>query len=679
MASSDPYDLRMIRPHPILGVCGTRARAVAEAMAVVLTFVLTVGLSAATTPVALAAQGRTLSWPTIEVTAHLDRDGRLHVRERQTIRFNGEWNGGERRFAVGFGQEFEFDSIVHVDDGTAKPMFEGEIDRVDGYEMFSGNTLRWRSRLPEDPPFADDLRTYELHFTYGQILQPDAERTYQLAHDFAFADRDGEIDRFILHLTLDRAWGAPADFSGEYETTGLLPGNGFVVTVPLRRLAAEAPSGVRAGASTSTRYALLTVLVAGVAGLLVLLVLHDARRGRFAAVMPAREVTPEWLEKELFVHLPEVAGAAWDDSTSQAEVAATLARLVQEGKLASRVETRKILVFRRHILHLELKTERATLRTHERSLIDKLFTSGSNSTDTDRVRKRYESTGFDPSSAIRPGITKLVNAMAPGDSKDRPSRRVTLSLIGLAFVLIGIGVSRSGYDALIAVATVGASIPAYLVARGCAAVWKRRVTDLWFAGALGLLVIVAMVAVFGRTLIFNDTYRTGPLVLAGLVVWLLALVNSVGNGARTQQSSERIATRKRMVAARNFFRRELATPQPQLRDAWYPYMLAFGLGSHVDRWFKSFGAAATADAMSSSHRSSSAMNSSSSRFSNSSSSSFSGFGGGGGFSGGGGGAAFGAAIGGMAASVSAPSSSSSGGSSSSSSGGSSGGGGGGGW
>ena len=96
-------------------------------------------------------------------------------------------------------------------------------------------------------------------------------------------------------------------------------------------------------------------------------------------------------------------------------------------------------------------------------------------------------------------------------------------------------------------------------------------------------------ALFGRFLLLNNPYRVGPLVLAGLVAWLLALVNSVLNRARTQHSAERIATRKRMVAARNYFRAELKKREPQLSDDLYPYMLAFGLGSHVDRWFKSFG------------------------------------------------------------------------------------------
>jgi hypothetical protein len=45
-----------------------------------------------------SAQSRTLRWARLAGTAHLDADGRLHVEERHTIVFDGDWNGGERIF-----------------------------------------------------------------------------------------------------------------------------------------------------------------------------------------------------------------------------------------------------------------------------------------------------------------------------------------------------------------------------------------------------------------------------------------------------------------------------------------------------------------------------------------------------------------------------------------------------
>ncbi len=633
----------------------------------------------------IRAQEKILSWPSISVTAHLDADGRLHVRERQQIRFSGDWNGAERRFAVGFGQRFDFESITRIDSANDAPvpMVENDIDRVDGFAWLDGQLLRWRSRLPEDPPFDNTLRTYELAFTYSNILEVDGDTTYSLAHDFAFTDREGDIDRFTLRLTLDSAWRAPVDFTGEYETSAVTPGNGVVVTVPLVRVIATPPGAVRRGASSSTRFALLAALAAGLVAVFARLMVHDGRLGRFAKVPSADTITPAWLETEVFAHLPEVAGAAWDDSTAQPEVAATLARLVQEGKLSSRVETEKVLIFRKHVLHLELKAARVSLRPHERALVDALFGTSEKTTDTERVRKRYASSGFDPASTIRSGLASYVDAIAPAGTTTKASKWITLGLILSAIALLFVGISRSGFDAAVAAVVLFTSLPAYAVARVAAAVWKRRIVDYGIAGLFMIGVPLAFAAVFSRILLLENAYRTGAFVLAGLVVWLVALANSVSNGGRMAQSADRIAVRKRLVGARNFFRAELSKPSPQLVDAWYPYMLAFGLGSHVDRWFKAFGAASTGVA-STSMRTGSDLGSSGggSGFGGSGGSGFTGFGGGGGFSGGGGGASFGAAIGSMAASVPAPSSSSSGGgssSSSSSSGGSSGGGGGGGW
>ena len=52
-----------------------------------------------------SALGRSLYWQDMQVMADLDGDGRLHIREQQTIVFTGAWNGGERRFNLRSGQQ----------------------------------------------------------------------------------------------------------------------------------------------------------------------------------------------------------------------------------------------------------------------------------------------------------------------------------------------------------------------------------------------------------------------------------------------------------------------------------------------------------------------------------------------------------------------------------------------
>jgi uncharacterized membrane protein YgcG len=168
----------------------------------------------------------------------------------------------------------------------------------------------------------------------------------------------------------------------------------------------------------------------------------------------------------------------------------------------------------------------------------------------------------------------------------------------------------------------------------------------------------------------TDQVKLPWTMTAALTVMALSIANASINGMKSVQSREAIAFRKRLTTGRSFFLKELKEPRPDLRDRWYPWMLAFGLGPQVDFW--------------SSHHTPATSRSSEDYTSSTSTTSSSthggtGWSGGGGLSGGAGASGtWAAAAAGMAAGVAAPSSNGSG-SSSSSSGGSSGGGGGGGW
>ncbi|MFN2634101.1 MAG: hypothetical protein ABR610_11855, partial [Thermoanaerobaculia bacterium] len=163
--------------------------------------------------------------------------------------------------------------------------------------------------------------------------------------------------------------------------------------------------------------------------------------------------------------------------------------------------------------------------------------------------------------------------------------------------------------------------------------------------------------------------------LIGLLLLQLAVIQNLFHVARTRSGPRKVARRKELAAARRFFEGELGKRVPRMKDAWFPWIAAFGLGPSVDRWVRSFGGAAAGTAgFSGSGRGSSASSSSGS----SGDSGGGGFTGGGGFSGGGGSSgSWAVAAGALAAGVSAPSSSGGGGGGGG--GGSSGGGGGGGW
>lgn len=627
-------------------------------------------------PCALVAQDRQLSWPVVSITAHLDSSGALTFQERQTIRLSGDWNGIERNFNLRNTQSLVLRSLsrIAVASGEAIHLREdSDIDDIDEYAWVNnGSTLRWRARLSTDPAFNDTTLVYQIDAVYDRILITNADGSYQLDHNFAMIDREGSIDSFELTLTLDSAWIAPAGFTGRFQPGALPPGTGYLVNLNLRYSGAGRPANVRFGADDNTRTALFSLLAAAALLFFIRLVLRERSLGRFAPVPDPASITAEWLEHHLFSMLPEVAGALWDDNTSAPEVAAILARLVQEGKLTNRVETSKVLWISKQELHLTLEVDRAELAPHERALIDALFEGSARTTSTSQVRERYKSTGFDPASTIKKQLDTMVGTVASGGSK--PSWKPTglLLLAGLIAVIIGITTEKA--DAPAAIVTLGISIPVFLIPMGFALGAQRSLESLGFALLLLAIVLGAYIGIIARIILLVPVDALGAITCTGITLWAIGLARSLTNIASSRQSPERIAQRKRLYAARELFRRELRNARPALKDEWFPYIIAFGLASQADRWFKAFGGM---------HDASSAVlvgqaASRGSGASGSSGSGWSGFGGGGGFSGGGSSASFAAAVGGMAASVPSPSSSSSGGGSSSS-GGSSGGGGGGGW
>jgi hypothetical protein len=154
----------------------------------------------------IALAQRELHWDRLDVEARLDRTGRLHVTETQTLVFTGYWNGGERTFDIRRGQSLSFIGISRVSGGGVLDLKEDRtLSRVDDYAWTDARTLRWRSRLLTDPPFNRTAMTYVLRYQLSRVLVRHGD-DYRLDHDFAFPDRAGTIDRFNLRLTLDSAW-----------------------------------------------------------------------------------------------------------------------------------------------------------------------------------------------------------------------------------------------------------------------------------------------------------------------------------------------------------------------------------------------------------------------------------------------------------------------------------------
>jgi uncharacterized membrane protein YgcG len=627
-------------------------------------------------------EARTLHWSAFDVTAQLEADGRLHVVERQTIVFDGDWNGGERRFRLLGSQRLEFLGIRRIDaaTGSAVPLRHGKLDKVDDYAFTDRTTLRWRSRRPSDPPFRSTTLVYELEYVLRNVLRQDGD-TYLLDHDFAFPDGDGAIESFSLELRMDPAWSVLDDVTTPLRRTktNIPPGTSAVVTLRLGYSGAGAPAAVARPPRVRERLAPLWLAPLPLALLAFAVVrfrryfAHEERNGRFAPLPLVESIDDAWLTEHVFKYAPEKIGSLWDDEVGAAEVSAVLARLVQEGKLKSRIEKRGLLLSH-DVLHLEMPTPRPVLNAYEDALIQALFVDG-DVTDTDLIRRHYAKQGrsFDPGALLRRYLR--VNERVSDENRAAITGGWKLSaalafVVLAAFAVSAYSESRDGISpefVLMSVLLGVASLIAYVALTLIALAARREVVKprsyvsglpFFYAVYVGVLWVASW---------FASAYLGPPVLLLSTALGAL-IFNLALNRALTRVSPAHLAERKNLAAARAYFAGQLARHDPRLRDAWYPYLIAFGLDREMDRWFERFGptaAVGTTGGGASGGGSSSSHGGGSATWT----------GGGGTFGGGGASGAWAAAAGAMVAGVSASGSGGGGGGG----GGSSGGGGGGGW
>ena len=554
-----------------------------------------------------AAAERQLLWQRLAVEARLDAEGFLQVRESHTMVFTGDWNGGERIFDLRRDQALELESVTRVDpaSGAETPMVEGDLSRVDHYGWSDRQTLRWRSRLPSDPPFDATPITYVLEYRQERVLQPRGGR-YVLDHDFAFPDRAWPIESYTLRLELDPVWQPAALLPASFGPTRLGPGEGFLVTAELAYTGAGTPAGVRHLPPVWLRALLFLAAAVAMLALAVDFYRREANLGRFTPPPAPATIDSAWLEEHLFDLLPEEAGALWDRKVGPPEVAAILARWEAEGKIGSEVRP-KPGRFQRDVMELELTADRDEFPSYERKLLDKLFFGGRRVTDTEAIRERYKSRGFDPAATVRSGIERQLarrgRELAPHKSLPGSGRRVTL---GLFFAFL----------ALMALEAIGRPLPTLqlalllavplgvlylLVGLVFASLFRKCLTELvwWSLGFVlpGLAFFAQMVVCgFFDRLLPDAGFPLQPGIAGTCALAVLAVMvwSSLLNNARSRERAGGLDRRQRLAAARRLFSRELGRDLPQLRDEWMPYLLALGLGPRVDHWWKRFGGAADA-------------------------------------------------------------------------------------
>ncbi|HWN80520.1 MAG TPA: hypothetical protein VNM87_00350, partial [Candidatus Udaeobacter sp.] len=344
-----------------------------------------------------------------------------------------------------------------------------------------------------------------------------------------------------------------------------------------------------------------------------------------------------------------------------------IARMVGERKLASRLERVKSRFSTREVLHLELLVDQAKLTGYEATLVETLF-FGNRSTDTDRIKAHYKKTGFDPAAKIKAPIESAVKKVL-GRNLAAPELALRPTLLLIAAGLIGMitaAIQRDAEIRIVATTIVGGMI--VMIFGGVVAHQVRQRAMRIDGRVISLFLVVAGLAAYCAFLFLSGA-RPSWLAVAAIAAFCLGVCRFVLRVAGSRESPEAMALRRDLTAARDFFASELHQREPRLQEAWAPYLIALGLGSDMDRWFRAFG-----DGSSAGMATAGSGSSGGGSFGHTSGSGWSG---GGGSFGGAGASGSWAAMSSIASGVPSPSSSSSGGGGGGGS--SSGGGGGGGW
>ncbi len=331
-----------------------------------------------------------------------------------------------------------------------------------------------------------------------------------LDHDFAFSDREGVIERFVLDLELAPEWTA-RERRIHRELTDLLPGVGANSFLELRHEQSRKLAGVLYPIDRWWRHGALAVVIVGIVVMLRSFLRRESDLGSLEPAAAPADFDPDWLDEHVFAWPPEVAGALWDESVGAPEVAALIARWVAEGKVESEVVETSGL-FGRDVLRLTRLIERGA-RHLETTLSWGIFTFASwlvifpvGFALARRWRDRVD--------GLRPRVLFMV-----------------VPALALAF-----------------------------------AYW-------WLPGLLGAFVS------------FEPRIRG----TAALGLFTLGTCSFFLNQASTRAPLSRVRQRQRLAVARRRVRAELSRPDPRLKDAHVPHLIALELQRDVDRWSRAFG------------------------------------------------------------------------------------------
>ena len=301
----------------------------------------------------------------IDIRATLDRDGRLHVVERQRLRITAANDGASRQIVRSLRRGIELRGVSLVEGDALNPLERGELTEPGRYRFETGtSTILWTfdSETPE--------QTFQLEYTLVDAL---AARPggYRIAYDALPRTAYAEARALV---TLDPAWAVVPDSTAAAQPLDLtLP----VEKRPLLRYVGSGePAFVPPLAPDSLRRRLTIAIGAGCLILALLFVRHEWIAGRLRVPRPPLRVDAGVVRDDLLSLFPQLEqpGGTADDSS-------VLARMIVEGKVLIHLHSGVS-----DQMHLLLVRSRDELSDEERAVSALIFGAGY-ITSTSKLRR----------------------------------------------------------------------------------------------------------------------------------------------------------------------------------------------------------------------------------------------------------------------------------------------------
>lgn len=543
-------------------------------------------------------QAKSIRFDYVEVDALLNKEGHLEVKENQAMYFNGEWNGGYREFRVEGKQKV----IVHGIDrtttvGILEPLKRGNINKKFHYQ-FRNNKLKWRNRLPYEPPFNNIFRRYIIKYTIKNVIQHNKQDVF-LNHQFLFK-RDSPIKTVKVKLTIDPFWESE---KGVYEFTAenVAAKNTFLKKVRLGDVKNKKFKKflyISAGPTNPIGWEAISVFILIFIGYIFfrykMLYRHEEKNGRFAALTPHDQINAEWIEKNVLIHKPEIAAALWDERTCAHELSALMTSLHVRGYIKISFEEEGFWMFKHPTFVLEKLKPFDDLEEYERKILKGLFIKDLNRITQSELKTyyRFGFVKFFPIQILSYGIDEFINERGGLRDKQTPNLSVllTLSLGFLAFIgFLSIFLFDTNYKTVAILGmtvffALAPTIPMVILSFFQARQILHPEKSIW---------VIPLYACVPFCLFATFLYKSH--IPMGFGHWLYVLFTSMFMAdivflfGTNRNSKVKLDVRQKLASAYLYFKEELKEKKPNLKDEWLPYLIGFGLEKNLARWDIQYG------------------------------------------------------------------------------------------